>query len=146
MMAKRFLLIDDDADDSEMFLEALSKVDPSSKCNCFPQGRLALARLTSYELEAPDVIFLDINLPVMSGWDILTELKRMDTCKDIPVIMYSTSSHHRDQELAKELGALCFFTKPNNYRLLIKMMEIVVENLNNNSISHICPAVRELLH
>jgi Response regulator containing CheY-like receiver, AAA-type ATPase, and DNA-binding domains len=143
-MAKRFLLIDDDADDSELFLEALSKVDPSSVCDCYPQGRLALERLTAHAIDVPDIIFLDINLPVMSGWDILVALKKLNDFRHIPVIMYSTSSHHRDKDIANDLGALCFITKPNNYKLLIKMMEIVVENLNNNSVSCIDPAVRDM--
>jgi CheY-like chemotaxis protein len=105
-MAKRFLLIDDDFDDSELFLEALSKVDPASICDCFPQGRLALSRLSAQEIDMPDMIFLDINLPVMSGWEILVELKRQETFKEIPVIMYSTSSNQRDKDIAKDLMLL----------------------------------------
>jgi DNA-binding response OmpR family regulator len=145
-MSKKFLLIDDDFDDSELFLEALSKADPGSSCERFSQGRTALSKLAAGELDPPDMIFLDINLPVMSGWEILVELKKMDRLKQIPVIMYSTSSNQRDRDIAKDLGALCFFTKPNNYKILVKMMEIVVVNMKSNSIAKICSAVKEMQH
>lgn len=142
---KRFLLIDDDSDDRELFSDTLAVVDPISVCHPIPDGEEALSKLASNEIGRPDMIFLDINLPVMSGWQILTELKNKESYRQIPVIIYSTSSNPRDRELAKQLGALCFVTKPSNHRILKGMLEIVVQNLATNSIRTICESIHHLV-
>jgi CheY-like chemotaxis protein len=144
-MAKRFLLIDDDSDDRELFSETLASIDPVSICHPIPDGEEALIKLASMEFEKPDMIFLDINLPVMSGWQILTELKKRETYQQIPVIIYSTSSNPRDKEIAKQLGALCFVTKPSNHRILKGMLEIVVVNLKQDSIKAICESIHTFI-
>jgi CheY-like chemotaxis protein len=141
---KRFLLIDDDADDRELFSDTLAIVDPICICHLIPDGEEALSKLGSNEIGRPDMIFLDINLPVMSGWQILTELKTKENYRQIPVIIYSTSSNPRDRELAKQLGALCFVTKPSNHRILKGMLEIVVHHLAANSILTICESIHHL--
>ena len=144
-MKKRFLLIDDDSDDRELFSEALSAVDPVSICDRVPDGEEAFNKLATKQIDKPDIIFLDINLPTMSGWQILTELKQKEDYKQIPVIIYSTSTNPKDRSTAEGLGALCFFTKPANYRVLKSMLEIVVKNIENNSVAQICNAVHRFL-
>jgi len=144
-MANRFLLIDDDSDDRELFSEALAAVDPISVCDRAPDGPEALGKLANQAQQKPDMIFLDINLPVMSGWQILKQLKRTEDYRQIPVIMYSTSSNPRDKDIAKDLGALCFFTKPSSYQTLKGMLEIVVANMNQNQVARICEAVKQYL-
>jgi DNA-binding response OmpR family regulator len=52
--------------------------------------------------------------------------------KDIPVIMYTTSSNVRDREIALELGALGFLTKPSNFRMLTKFLATIIENLDED--------------
>jgi len=144
-MVKRFLLIDDDSDDRELFSETLASVDPVSICHPMPDGEEALSKLASREIEKPDMIFLDINLPVMSGWQILAELKKKETYQQIPVIIYSTSSNPRDKEIAKQLGALCFVTKPSNHKILKGVLEIVVVNLNHDSLKSICDSIHTFI-
>lgn len=144
-MKKRFLLIDDDSDDRELFSEALLAVDPVSICDRLPDGEEALTKLASKQLDKPDIIFLDINLPTMSGWQILSRLKKTEDYKQIPVIIYSTSTNPKDKLTAEDMGALCFFTKPANYRTLKSILEIVVKNIESNSISLICKSVNSLL-
>src|SRR6187402_2606042 len=107
-MVKRFLLVDDDNDDRELFSEALATVNPVIICDLAADAEEALNKLHSKDIDAPDMIFLDINLPIMTGWQFLTNLKSQEQYKDIPVIMYSTSSNQRDKDIAKDLGALCF--------------------------------------
>lgn len=123
-MIKKILLIDDDTDDLEMFSEALSEVDPSVKCiqaiDCF----IALELLE--KKAEPDLIFLDINMPRMNGWECLSKLKNTEEYKNIPVIMYSTSSHQKEKETASELGASDFISKPHNYIDLKNMIRNVI--------------------
>jgi CheY-like chemotaxis protein len=82
----------------------------------------------------PSIIFLDINMPGMDGWQCLKQFKNTQTVKDIPVIMYSTSSFQHEIDKAFELGALAFFTKPNHYSLLKKNIHTVLTALQENQI------------
>jgi len=139
-MAKRFLLIDDDSDDRELFSEALSMVEPAIICYHATDAEEGYAWLQQNK-EEPDLIFLDINLPVMDGWQLLMRLKE-SPLKHIPVIMYSTSSNAKDIRTAKELGALCFITKPHAFRLLKGMLNVVVEHANKQDYGQLCAAVQ----
>ena len=115
-MATKFFLIDDDSDDRELFSEALAAVDDSIVCYYAEDGEDAIEKLYSKRIDKPDVIFLDINLPAMTGWQCLDKIKTSEDTRDVPVIMYSTSSHTRDKNLARGLGALCLVTKPHDYK------------------------------
>jgi CheY-like chemotaxis protein len=125
-MQKIFLLADDDSDDQAFFCEALQEIDPSIVCYCVADGRATLELLSNEELERPHIIFLDINMPGMNGWECLTKLKQHEEHTAIPVIIYSTSSHPKDADLALDLGAMCFFTKPNDYQELKEILKVLI--------------------
>ena len=127
-----FILIDDDYDDRELFKEALSEIDSTILCYCFGDGEEAIKKLDNNAFDEPSVMFVDINLPEMSGWEVLTKVKRSEQHKHIPVVMYSTSSHKRDKEIALDLGAICLITKPNNYKILKDILGMIVRTLDNN--------------
>ncbi|MEJ7644642.1 MAG: response regulator [Chryseolinea sp.] len=138
-MKRIFLLADDDIDDTELFREALEDIDRLIVFYCVSDGKQVLAILGKQEFEKPQIIFLDVNMPGMDGWDCLGELKKNELYKDIPVIMYSTSSHQREANIAIDLGALCFFTKPSDFVELKGILKVIVENLDGNllqAVSH----------
>lgn len=95
-------------------------------------GQDALAKLEKFTLEMPHIIFLDINMPRMNGWECLAKLKASDTYKSIPVMMYSTSAHQRDIDTALDYGALCFMTKPSEYKELKKILAEIITHLDDN--------------
>jgi DNA-binding response OmpR family regulator len=63
-------------------------------------------------MHIPDLILLDLNLPVMDGFAFLTEMGKHDLLKDVPVFVLSASSARVDMEKAKNLGAHGYFVKP----------------------------------
>ncbi|MEJ0031578.1 MAG: response regulator [Bacteroidota bacterium] len=130
-----FLLADDDADDKTLFCEALAEINPDIVCHTASDGKEALAILSERQINKPNIIFLDINMPIMDGWQCLGKIKEHNDHRDIPVIMYSTSSYQRDIELALENGAFCFFTKPSDYRELRNILRLIattpVDSLSN---------------
>jgi CheY-like chemotaxis protein len=117
-VGKFFLLADDDNDDADLFREALSSIDPPVDFHHVEDGEMIFQFLETIQGKKPDIIFLDLNMPGMNGWQCLAKLKNDNDFKDIPVIMYSTSSHQRDKEIANELGALGFITKPFDYKIV----------------------------
>jgi CheY-like chemotaxis protein len=120
---KRILLVDDDSDDCELFQEALSELDSCIACLSACDGIDALLKLE--QIQPPDMIFLDINMPKMDGWQCLSKLKSMPELRHIPVVMYSTSTHQKEINKALQLGASHFFTKPDSFTELISALKRV---------------------
>lgn len=128
---KLILLADDDPDDAEIFGEALADVDPTVKFYHVTDGMAVFECLERIK-QIPNVIFLDINMPEMSGWQCLTRLKSNLLTRNIPIVIYSTSSHPRDRQTALDLGATAFITKPSDYKSLQKMLFTVIHNLHRD--------------
>lgn len=109
------LLIDDDEDDHEFFLEAVREIDSSIKCRCLLDGETALKMLMGNASELPDLIILDTNMPKLDGRQILVELKNDTNLKNIPVVMYSTFFSDRDNDELAKLGAVHYLAKPSKF-------------------------------
>ena len=118
-MYARTLLIDDDDDDQFIFLTALEDVVPAGRCHISNNALEAFRYLTAVA-EVPDLIFLDLNMPMMNGFEFLLILKSDPRLSAIPVIIFSTSDSPEDQDRAKELGALQLITKTADIQLLKK--------------------------
>ncbi len=131
-MNKLFLLADDDRDDAELFEEALSDLKPPVRLKHVSDGKAVFQFLTDKSNPKPDLIFLDLNMPEMSGWQCLAKLKNDMDLREIPVIMYSTSTNPRDREIASELGAVGFVTKPTDFKLLTRILGAVAKSNPDN--------------
>lgn len=125
MPYKNILLIDDDEDDQEIFITALQKAKLEVNCTALVSAHEALDMLTTKKVK-PDIIFLDLNMPVMNGQQFLKEIKRNEVMRDIPVIVLSTSSQIATIEQVKALGAKDFFSKPNKFEDLIFMLNTIL--------------------
>ncbi len=124
----KIMLIDDDKDDRSIFTETLKSIDPTAQCVASKSGSDGLMAL-NIEKSLPDVVFLDINMPGMSGWEVLRKVKKDHSLKNIPVIMYSTSSHDRDVQIAADFGAVAFCTKPDDVKHLRTVLKFVLANI-----------------
>jgi CheY-like chemotaxis protein len=86
MPYSRVLLIDDDEDDHDIFLSAMNEISSITHCSAENGSLMALQKLENREI-IPDVIFLDVNMPIMDGQEFLKQIKQRDALKGIPVIM-----------------------------------------------------------
>jgi CheY-like chemotaxis protein len=120
------LIADDDHEDCELFSEAINEIDPTIKCWIARDGRQALQFLNKELVLPPDYIFLDINMPLMNGRDTLIEIKKNTRLRDIPVIMYSTTSDTREIQGYYKLGAYDFLIKPSNFNKLIEALTSII--------------------
>jgi len=120
------LLVDDDIDDREIFKEAMERVAPSVQCFSAVDGEDAMLILDS-AIFTPDLIFLDLNMPRLNGIQCLIEIKKNQKIKDIPVIIYSTSTLAKDVDETKELGASQYIVKPYGFPELCQSLTEAME-------------------
>lgn len=94
------------------------KNDPS--CNYFTafNGEEAITGLADATIPFPDVILLDLNMPLMNGRECLVALKQAPSLQHIPVIIYSTTSDKKEIREITELGAAYFLIKKPSFKQL----------------------------
>ena len=114
MKKNQILLVEDNEGDivltSEAFEESSCKVNIQVARN----GKEAINILfdQNEDTQLPDLILLDINLPLLNGHEVLKKIKENEKTKHIPVIILTTSSAISDINLIYENYANCFITKP----------------------------------
>ena len=123
------LIADDDEDDKELFDEAISEISPYILISMVANGRELMQHLADHKL--PDIVFLDLNMPAMNGFECLEAIKKSDALKDLPVIIYSTSANWDQINKTYLNGASLYIQKPSNYqdikKLLTKILEVDIE-------------------
>jgi CheY-like chemotaxis protein len=132
-MGQKFIMLaDDDKDDSEMFCEAVEIAATDVICLTAINGEELLKKLHGSD-RLPNIIFLDMNMPIMNGWECLAVLKTDQRYKEIPVIMISTSSHREDVATCLESGALCYLVKPVDFNILVRLVKKTIEHIGTGS-------------
>ncbi|MEW6159350.1 MAG: response regulator [Verrucomicrobiota bacterium] len=120
--------IEDDAGDRDLFERAVRKTGLQVKIEGALDGEQALEHLTlAPESNLPHLILLDLNLPKKDGRELLTELKRDERLKIIPVIVLTTSSSPIDLENCYSHGAACYLVKPIDFGTLSEMIRRMLE-------------------
>lgn len=125
MNTRRLFLVDDDVDEQWIFNTALNAVDPTIQLSGAANGQDAIRQLAGL-MAQPDVIFLDLNMPVMNGLECLRQLKSNPGLSGIPTIMYSTTADPLTISRLREMGAEDFITKPYNFEELVDKLRSVL--------------------
>lgn len=121
------LLIDDNIDDIELTKKAFELSDIKTNISVSENGKAALERLRDKSIPHPDMIFLDINMPVMNGLKFLQTLKEDKDLCYLPVIVLTTSNAEIDILKAYKLKANCFVSKPINFKKFISIIQAINE-------------------
>lgn len=128
------LLVDDSIADTVLIEDALKDAELIETLHSVSNGELALKYLRKdhpfAEVETPDLILLDINMPVMDGHETLRQIKCDERIRHIPVIMLTTSSQRDDILRAYQQYTSSYIVKPNDFPELEKMVESVREYWN----------------
>ncbi|MEO8085913.1 MAG: response regulator [Bacteroidota bacterium] len=132
-LTKNIFLVDDDVDDQLFFTDALKEIDESIKCTIANNGRDAIVQLKNLEI-LPEILFLDLNMPFMNGYECLSQLKNELRLSKIPVVIFTTSNDPKDAEITHQLGAHVFLSKPNEFNQLRSKLERIL-NLDFNGSS-----------
>ena len=116
MQQVHILLVEDNEGDIILTTEAFEDSQLVRKLSVARNGKEALDFLYKKEkyqsAETPDLILLDINLPLKNGFEVLQTIKTDESLKLIPVIMFTTSSSPTDVNSSYKNHANCFITKP----------------------------------
>lgn len=107
------LYVDDDPDDRQLFLEAVKSIDDSIVCATANDGLDGLSWLDSHNL--PDIVFMDINMPLMNGKTCLAEIKSSKKTARLPVIIFTTSNNPVERIECSKIGAAAYVLKPASY-------------------------------
>jgi CheY-like chemotaxis protein len=107
------LYVDDDQEDQEVFQEVLSKIQPALRCYLASSGNEAFHILWSLD-EMPAAIYLDMNMPIQNGLEVLKALKSEARFSAIPTFVLTTSKSSQDIATANALGAAGYFVKPTS--------------------------------
>jgi CheY-like chemotaxis protein len=108
----KILLAEDDEDDQSFLRHALLDSGIGSELTAVTNGKELIDLLLEYpDPGAPDIIFLDINMPVMDGKNCLREIRRLEKFSTIPVIILSTSTRLKDIEDTYRDGANRYISK-----------------------------------
>jgi two-component system response regulator len=130
-LAFEVLLIEDDSGDVELTEAALEKSKLKINLNVVNDGEEALAYLRQEDqytnASTPNLILLDLNLPGLSGLEILSAIKNEQRLKSIPVVVLTTSDAQPDIKSSYELGANCYVTKPIGLKEFIKIVNSIQE-------------------
>lgn len=118
---QHILLVEDDQDDQELFLLAVKEIAAGVQCTAESDPVRALQKLKEHNVN-PDIIFLDLNMPVMDGMQFLTAVKNNEALRQIPVVVLSTSAQQSARTRSLSLGAIAFITKPNDFNDLTRSL------------------------
>lgn len=126
---KTFFLIDDDSDDRMIFQEALECLQLPVNYIEAIDGQHALEMIREEKIGVPDVIFLDLNMPRVGGYEVLLNVKQLSEYQSVPVFMYTTSSSQVDKDKCMQAGAAGFMTKQDSFDDLCKELNLLVKKM-----------------
>ncbi len=124
---KQCFFIDDDADDRELFCEAVGAIHPEIDCRTASTGLEALSYLFDNPDFLPDCIFLDMNMPMLNGVESLGEIRKIPKLQQTRIYLFSTMASSSLREQASAFGATGFLEKPSSMQQMNQMLTRILE-------------------
>jgi CheY-like chemotaxis protein len=124
----KIIIADNDPEDQEIIKVALKEVNEHHDIIFASNGEDLLSKLTELKnKKLPDLIFLDLNMPIKDGRITLKELKNSTDFSKIPVFIYTSSASSNDVNLCYEEGASLFIKKPSDFNKI----NVIIKSLCN---------------
>jgi chemotaxis family two-component system response regulator Rcp1 len=125
------LLVDDDEGDIELTREAFLDSKIQVDLDVCYNGAEALSYLKKEgeysEAKTPDLILLDLNMPIKDGRETLMDIKKDETLRKIPVVILTTSQSEEDVMKSYDLGCNCYVSKPVDIKEFSKIVKVLEE-------------------
>ncbi|MFD1255278.1 response regulator [Mucilaginibacter terrae] len=129
MATPDILYVEDNEDFIDVVECAMVQIDGKTIMHTIEDGALALTTLDKMvENKAkPRLILIDLNLPGLSGLDLLRKIRETQALRYIPTVIFSTSDNPKDIRTSLEFGANAYVTKPLGYSNLVKCLSSLHE-------------------
>ena len=125
MLHKKILLIDDDSDDAEIFVEAVESLQKQIICRTSNNPLKSLEELKTGE-NLPDLVFVDFSMPALNGGEFIEKMKSVPLLQSIPIILMSSHAVEVLCELTQKFEGVTYMTKPNSFQeLVIKLGDVI---------------------
>ena len=119
--------MDDDPDEHLLFQDALKELPGSPRLVYARDGQQLMQLLKDDQAVLPSIIFLDLNMPRMTGFECLQEIRKSSALNQIPVVIFSTTSQTQAIDKVYEQGANYYIRKPNTFAMLKEVIERMLE-------------------
>jgi two-component system response regulator len=105
-------IVEDNPADVLLVRKALQEKGIAFELTCFEDGEEALKSLSRQERNDPDIILLDLNLPMTEGAEVLTRIRSIPKLVNVPIAILSSSVSPTDMHRTKLLGIARYISKP----------------------------------
>ncbi|ANE53621.1 hypothetical protein SY85_19705 [Flavisolibacter tropicus] len=123
MYIQSIIVADDDSDDRLFLEDVLHEVAPSKSVTSVKDGQELLSLFNHF---VPDFLFLDLEMPRKNGLECLKEIRNNPTTKELPIVVFSSTNREYNIDVAYEMGAHLFLSKPNSYDDLKLAMQTIL--------------------
>jgi CheY-like chemotaxis protein len=112
--SRRIYIADDDPDDLDLYQEIIAAI-PGNSIVCFSDGKYLYDQLIQVKTEElPDLIILDINMPLWTGQKTVAAIREIDRLRDIRIVIITTSRYEQDKAVWRQLD-IPMYTKASSY-------------------------------
>lgn len=132
------LHVDDNETDHLFLSRAVENSGLPVQLETANSGQQALKILEDFEF-VPDMILLDIRMPMMSGFEVLQKMKGREELRNLSIVMFSTSGDSKDRSEARALGAHAYCVKPGTLEELGKLVEKLYQSWIEGTIAQCWP-------
>lgn len=120
MATKKILVVEDNEDTREILLYRIKSMG-NYEVLLAAHGKEALEIASRFR---PDLIIMDLKMPVLDGWEVTKTLRQTDWGKDLPIIALTAQAMEKDEEKARNAGCSDYIAKPvMDYKILQKKIE-----------------------
>jgi len=131
MKTPEILLVDDNPADTDLTSEVLAQSKQHYHVSTVSDGAEAISFLRQQgkytAAPCPDLVVLDLNLPIRDGRQVLSDIKADPALQKIPVVIFTTSQANSDVSRSYELGANCYLRKPGNLAEFVAVVQSMAQ-------------------
>lgn len=127
---KRILMIDDDPDDRSIFHDALKSLNIDVQYITAEDGQEALDMISKPDFLPPDMIFVDLYMPKLNGYDFVIEMRKMAWYKHIPTYIYTSNNSAHERVNCLTAGATGYVVKQFRDADLAKELQNIIPRYN----------------
>lgn len=125
----KIMIADDDLDDVNLVRRVLATTQPDCEIVHVSNGAELLGRLradvSEVDRHLPDLILLDLNMPLLTGKEALSQIKADPELRGIPVVVFSSTDDPGEVDVVYGLGANSFFSKPITLQALTETIQVI---------------------